>query len=143
MSQSLEPLDEYTRHRCWSNRVGHAIIPTGRLRDIARDDGLHCGDVDVPTGHGANQWYRLYRQRGSIRRTVNIELTLWELTHSLRHKKPNYVLRHRIEHTLRIYSAKNRFPKTWPKPHGPRRPAHDPGSPVYGKVARPIASNFV
>ena len=30
-------------------------------------DGLCCGHVNVRTRHGANKWYRLYRQRGSIR----------------------------------------------------------------------------
>jgi hypothetical protein len=52
--------------------MGHAAISTGRLRDTARNDGLRCSDVDVPTRHGSNQWYRLYCKRGSIRCARNI-----------------------------------------------------------------------
>ena len=55
MSQPLKPLDEYTHHICWRDRVGHATITTRQLRDTALYHALCCGYVDVPIRHGANK----------------------------------------------------------------------------------------
>ena len=66
MSQPLKPLNEYTHHGCWLDRVGHATITTRRLRDTARYDGLYRGYVDVPTRLGANKRYRMYHEKSSI-----------------------------------------------------------------------------